>query len=56
MQVVDIAKIKEITFDVKNDDGGDLQGHEAVDLGLSVRWAACNVGAVSSTDYGGYYA
>lgn len=34
MQIVDIAKIKEITFDVKNDDGGDLQGHEAVDLGL----------------------
>ncbi len=56
MQIVDIAKIKEITFDVKNDDGGDLQGHEAVDLGLSVKWATCNVGATTPADFGGYYA
>lgn len=26
-----------------------------VDLGLSVKWATCNVGAKNSTDYGGYY-
>lgn len=31
-------------------------GHEWVDLGLSVKWATCNVGASSPTDYGGYYA
>ena len=30
--------------------------HEYVDLGLSVKWGACNVGAASSTDYGNYYA
>ena len=30
--------------------------HEAVDLGLSVKWATCNVGATSPEDYGGYYA
>ena len=28
----------------------------AVDLGLSVYWASCNVGAESPEDYGGYYA
>lgn len=30
--------------------------YEAVDLGLSVKWASCNVGAESPEDYGGYYA
>lgn len=30
--------------------------HEAVDLGLSVRWATCNIGAESPENYGGYYA
>ena len=30
-------------------------GHEFVDLGLSVKWATCNVGAMSPEDYGGYY-
>lgn len=34
----------------------DLNGHEAVDLGLSVKWATCNVGANSPEEYGGYYA
>lgn len=28
----------------------------AIDLGLSVEWASCNVGATSPEDYGGYYA
>ena len=28
----------------------------AVDLGLSVKWASCNVGAESPEEYGGYYA
>jgi hypothetical protein len=32
------------------------QGHEYVDLGLSVKWATCNVGANSSEGYGDYYA
>ena len=30
--------------------------HEAVDLGLSVKWATCNVGAASPSDYGEYFA
>ena len=31
-------------------------GHEYVDLGLSVNWATCNVGAYKPEDYGDYYA
>lgn len=30
--------------------------HDYVDLGLSVKWATCNVGASKPEDYGGYYA
>ena len=29
---------------------------DAVDLGLSVKWASCNVGAAAPEEYGGYYA
>ena len=32
------------------------KGHEYVDLGLSVKWATCNVGASSPEDYGDYFA
>ena len=35
---------------------GSENGHEWVDLGLSVKWATMNVGASSPSDYGGYYA
>lgn len=31
-------------------------GHEYVDLGLSVKWATCNVGASTPEDYGNFYA
>ena len=33
-----------------------LNGHEYVDLGLSVKWATMNVGANSPEDYGDYFA
>lgn len=33
-----------------------VSGHEAVDLGLSVKWATCNVGASSWEKEGNYYA
>lgn len=32
-----------------------VNGFEAVDLGLSVRWATCNVDADSPEQFGGYY-
>ena len=35
---------------------GSHSGHEWVDLGLSVKWATCNVGASTPGDYGNYYA
>lgn len=31
-------------------------GHDYVDLGLSVKWATCNIGASSPEEYGNYYA
>ena len=36
--------------------GPDYNGHDYVDLGLSVKWATCNVGASAPEEYGGYYA
>ena len=35
---------------------GTEAGHEFVDLGLSVKWATCNVGAEYPDDFGDYYA
>ena len=33
-----------------------VDGHEAVDLGLSVKWATCNIGAEHPQDLGNYFA
>ena len=33
-----------------------VNGYEYVDLGLSVKWATCNVGANKPEEYGNYYA
>ena len=42
------------------DDGytvsGKISGHYYVDLGLSVKWADRNIGALSSSAYGDYFA
>lgn len=35
---------------------GKISGHDFVDLGLSVKWATCNVGASKPSDIGDYYA
>lgn len=35
---------------------GVINGHEYVDLGLSVKWATCNLGATLPSEYGHYYA
>ena len=35
---------------------GEINGHYCVDLGLSVKWATCNVGASSPSDDGDYFA
>ena len=39
-----------------NNTNGSENGHEYVDLGLSVKWATCNVGATKPEDYGDYFA
>lgn len=41
----------------KPDSGnGKHRGHEYVDLGLSIKWATCNVGSNSPEEYGLYFA
>lgn len=42
-------------FSIKQERIPIINGHEYVDLGLSVKWATCNVGASKPEDYGGYY-
>src|SRR5574344_2161473 len=37
-------------------DNSERFNRELVDLGLSVKWAACNIGADSPEEYGNYYA
>ncbi|MGM9782736.1 MAG: protein kinase [Paludibacteraceae bacterium] len=44
--------LMDATFDTQ----GTHAGHEYVDLGLSVKWATCNVGASTPEGYGDYYA
>ena len=39
-----------------NPNTGSENGHEYVDLGLSVKWATCNVGATKPEEYGDYFA
>ena len=41
---------------LNEDDLYTVVANESVDLGLSVYWATCNVGATSPEDYGDYYA
>ena len=46
------SKTVQCTITVINDESE----HECVDLGLSVKWATFNVGALSPEDFGSYYA
>ena len=39
-----------------NDSTNTINGHEYVDLGLSVKWATCNIGANKPEEYGDYFA
>ncbi|MDE5782942.1 MAG: hypothetical protein K2H97_01275 [Prevotella sp.] len=47
-----------VSVDKSENTSGMINGHEYVDLGLpsGVKWATCNVGASSPSDYGNYYA
>ena len=44
------------TINEKEEETPDYNGHEYVDLGLSVKWATCNVGATTPEEYGDYFA
>ena len=49
------TSVKKQSVKVSEPDGF-VNDHGYVDLGLSVKWATCNVGASSPSDYGDYYA
>ena len=55
--VIDIKTKKGATKDSKQPllSSREKTTHEYVDLGLSVKWATCNVGADKPQDYGDYY-
>ena len=48
--ITDIDSIKFV------ENTGSYNGQEYVDLGLSVKWATCNVGATTPEEYGDYFA
>ena len=45
-----------VAYDFENNVVVDASNFEWVDLGLSVKWATCNVGATSPGEYGDYFA
>lgn len=51
-----ISKSNEEVNDTLNLIPNKHNGYEYVDLGLSVKWATCNVGASKPEDYGDYFA
>lgn len=69
MKVYQNGELKAIYYVSKNDkvefsddfpfpdqEDNKVNGHEYVDLGLSVKWANMNIGATSMEDYGDYFA
>ena len=53
VETYSVAEVDSVVFVEVSDESDD---YESVDLGLSVKWATCNIGADSPTDYGNYYA
>ena len=51
-----MAEVAEVSASQHKQTSGHHNGHEWVDLGLSVKWATCNIGADSPEDYGDYFA
>lgn len=50
----DYANKDEDTNEIKI--SGNVDGHDYVDLGLSVKWATCNIGATNPEECGDYFA
>ena len=51
-----VIKVDSISMIAPSENVDSHNGHEYVDLGLSVKWATCNVGASSPEEYGDYFA
>ena len=52
----EVANVDSITFSKVDNPDPNTGNHEYVDLGLSVKWATCNVGATKPEEYGDYFA
>ena len=52
----EVANVDSITFSKVENPDPNTGNHEYVDLGLSVKWATCNVGASNPEEYGDYFA
>ena len=51
-----VIKVDSISMIAPSENVDSHNGHEYVDLGLSVKWATCNVGASKPEEYGDYFA
>ena len=51
-----VIKVDSISMIAPEEPEDLYNGHEYVDLGLSVKWATCNVGATTPEEYGDYFA
>ena len=51
-----VAEVTVLSAPQHKQTSGHHNGHEWVDLGLSVKWATCNIGADNPEDYGDYFA
>ncbi|MBR5238515.1 MAG: hypothetical protein IKV26_07425 [Paludibacteraceae bacterium] len=51
-----VRPVYKIKAGINEDATGVEAGHEYVDLGLSVKWATCNIGATKPEEYGNYFA
>ena len=51
-----VIKVDSISMIAPEENVDSHNGHEYVDLGLSVKWATCNVGATKPEEYGDYFA
>ncbi len=58
VNVGDVTSLVDVILygDEEEPDTPTITTGEAIDLGLSVKWASCNVGASTPEEYGGYYA
>lgn len=54
MNNIFVSDIESVTWEEMDYSGAN--GHEYIDLGLSVMWATCNLGATVPEEYGDYFA